>query len=227
MKNLKNIMWGLVLITIGTILGTNTLKITNIDIFFDGWWTLLIIVPTFIGLCTERDKKTNLIFLIIGILLLLAARDILDFKILIKMILPIILIIIGLYMIFRNMFNKKMNQQIKKLNNKLSSNERYVSTFSEQNISLDDEIFKGTNLNATFGGIKLDLRKAIIKEDVVINVSATFGGIDIYIPDNVKIKIKSNSIFGGVSNRKKDDKNESKYTIYINASCVFGGVEIK
>ena len=227
MKNLKNIMWGLVLITIGTILGTNILKITNIDIFFDGWWTLLIIVPTFIGLCTERDKKTNLIFLIIGILLLLAARDILDFKILIKMILPIILIIIGLYMIFRNMFNKKMNQQIKKLNNKLSSNERYVSTFSEQNISLDDEIFKGTNLNATFGGIKLDLRKAIIKEDVVINVSATFGGIDIYIPDNVKIKIKSNSIFGGVSNRKKDDKNESKHTIYINASCVFGGVEIK
>ncbi|MEI3499078.1 MAG: hypothetical protein V8Q71_00945 [Bacilli bacterium] len=77
-------------------------------------------------------------------------------------------------MIFRNMFNKKMNQQIKKLNNKLSYNERYVSTFSEQNISLDDEIFKGTNLNATFGGIKLDLRKAIIKEDVVINVSATF-----------------------------------------------------
>ena len=118
MKNLKNIMWGLVLITIGTILGTNTLKITNIDIFFDGWWTLLIIVPTFIGLCTERDKKTNLIFLMIGILLLLAARDILDFKILIKMILPIILIIIGLYMIFRNMFNKKMNQQIKKINNK-------------------------------------------------------------------------------------------------------------
>ena len=107
MKNLKNIMWGLILITIGTILGTNTLKITNIDIFFDGWWTLLIIVPTFIGLCTERDKKTNLIFLIIGILLLLAARDILDFKILIKMILPIILIIIGLYMIFRNMFNNK------------------------------------------------------------------------------------------------------------------------
>ena len=162
MKNLKNIMWGLVLITIGTILGTNTLKITNIDIFFDGWWTLLFFVPTFIGQCTERDKKTYLIFLIIGILLLLASRDILDFKILIKMILPIILIIIGLYMIFRNMFNKKMNQQIKKLNNKLSSNERYVSTFSEQNISLDDEIFKGTNLNATFGGIKLDLRKAII-----------------------------------------------------------------
>lgn len=227
MKNLKNIMWGLVLIMIGTILGTNTLKITNIDIFFDGWWTLLIIVPTFIGLCTERDKKTNLIFLMIGILLLLAARDILDFKILIKMILPIILIIIGLYMIFRNTFNKKMNQQIKKLNNKLSSNERYVSTFSEQNINLDDEIFKGTNLNATFGGIKLDLRKAIVNEDIVINASSIFGGIDIYIPDNCKVKIKSNSIFGGVSNNKKCNVDDNSYTIYINASCMFGGVEIK
>ena len=50
---------------------------------------------------------------------------------------------------------------------------------------------------------------------------------DIYIPDNCKVKIKSNSIFGGVSNNKKCNVDDNSYTIYINASCMFGGVEIK
>ena len=66
-----------------------------------------------------------------------------------------------------------------------------------------------------------------ISEDIVINTSSIFGGIDIYIPDNCKVKIKSNSIFGGVSNNKKCNVDDNSYTIYINASCMFGGVEIK
>ena len=94
-------------------------------------------------------------------------------------------------------------------------------------MNFDGEEFKGSNLNAIFGGIKLDLRKAIVNEDIVINASSIFGGIDIYIPDNCKVKIKSNSIFGGVSNNKKCNVDDNSYTIYINASCMFGGVEIK
>ncbi len=30
-----------------------------------------------------------------------------------------------------------------------------------------------------------------------------FGGIEIYVPDDVNVKIKSSSIFGGVSEKKK------------------------
>ena len=53
---MKNKIWGLILIAIGLVFGLNALEITNIDIFFDGWWTLFIIVPCFIGLITEREK---------------------------------------------------------------------------------------------------------------------------------------------------------------------------
>ena len=67
--------------------------------------------------------------------------------------------------------------------------------------SFDKEEFKGKNLDAIFGGIDLDLRGAKITSDVVINASAVFGGIDIIVPENVKVKIKSNAIFGGVSAR--------------------------
>ena len=227
MKRISDIMWGLILIIIGVILGGNALDIFNINLFFDGWWTLFIIVPTFIGLVTERDKTGNIIGLIIGLLLLLSCRGLFDFKLIWKLIFPLIFVIIGLSLIFKNNINKEVSEKIKKLNENLSSNDGYTATFSGQNLNFDGEEFKGSNLNAIFGGIKLDLRKAIINEDIVINASSIFGGIDIYTPDNCKVKIKSNSIFGGVSNNKKCNVDDNSYTIYINASCMFGGVEIK
>lgn len=227
MKRISDIMWGLILIIIGVILGGNALDIFNINLFFDGWWTLFIIVPTFIGLVTERDKTGNIIGLIIGLLLLLSCRGLFDFKLIWKLIFPLIFVIIGLSLIFKNNINKEVSEKIKKLNENLSSNDGYTATFSGQNLNFDGEEFKGSNLNAIFGGIKLDLRNSIINEDIVINASSIFGGIDIYIPDNCKVKIKSNSIFGGVSNNKKCNVDDNSYTIYINASCMFGGVEIK
>ena len=45
MKKFRNILWGLVLIILGLIFGGNALGITDINLFFDGWWTLFIIVP--------------------------------------------------------------------------------------------------------------------------------------------------------------------------------------
>ena len=225
--NNKNILWGIVLVIIGVIVGLNALNITNINIFFNGWWTLFIIIPSLIGLLKEKDKTGNIIGLIIGVVLLLGVQNIIDFDLIWKLILPVIIIIVGLSLIFGNNLNKKINNEIKKINNKKGKNEEYCSTFSEQKIDFDDEEFKGVSLTAVFGGITLDLRKAKINEDVVINTTSVFGGIDIYVPDNIKIKVKSTSIFGGVDNKKNKNDNEKEHIIYINASCIFGGVDIK
>ena len=68
---IENILWGILLIILGVIFGLNALEITNIDIFFSGWWTLFIIVPCFIGLFKESDKTGNIIGILFGIVLLL------------------------------------------------------------------------------------------------------------------------------------------------------------
>ena len=82
-------------------------------------------------------------------------------------------------------------------------------------------------MSAVFGGVKCDLRKAKIKEDVVINASAIFGGITILVPEDMQVKISSTPIFGGVSDERKNKNDNSKVIIYINATSMFGGVEIK
>ena len=71
-----------------------------------------------------------------------------------------------------------------------------------------------------FGGVKCDLRNAIIESDVVINVSATFGGIEIYVPSNVKIEIKSIPIFGGVDNKASTTTTASN-SIIVNPFLFF------
>ena len=228
MKNFGNVLWGIVLIAIGIIIGVNSLGIAHINIFFDGWWTLFIIVPCFIGLFKEREKTGNIIGLIIGIVLLLCCQGLLNFDLIWKLALPTILVIIGISFIFKDTFDHKINGEIKKLNKNRVKDNGYCATFSGQNVNFDGEKFNGTDLTAVFGGLKCDLRNAVIESDSVINVSSIFGGTEIIVPENVKVKIKSTSMFGGVDEKRKNKSdNQESYTIYINATCLFGGVEIK
>ena len=227
MKKFGNMLWGIVLIILGLIIAGNTLGITDINIFFDGWWTLIIIIPCFIGLFKDNEKAGNIIGLFIGVALLLACQGILNFNIVWKLLFPSILVAIGLSIILKDTIAGKVNKEIKKLNGKRTGEKEYCATFSGQNVKYDGENFTGVDLTAVFGGIECDLRKAIIESDTVINTSSIFGGIEIYVPENVKVKIKSSSIFGGVSDKKKYSENIEAHTIYINATCLFGGVEIK
>ena len=224
MNKTSNYIWGLILVLLGVILGLNMMGITSINLFFDGWWTFFIIIPCFVNLFKDKDKTGSIIGLIIGISLLLSCLGIIDFSIIWKLLIPIILVIVGLSLIFKDTMNSKVKEEIKKLQN--NSGKEYYATFSAQNLDFPNEDFNNCTLNAIFGGIKCNLQKAHIKRDALINVVSVFGGITIYVPDNVNIKVNSTSIFGGVSNEKKTD-NEEKETIYINATCLFGGVEIK
>ena len=162
MNNMRNVLWGLFFIVIGIIFGLNALEITNIDLFFDGWWTFFIIVPCFIGLFNEKDKTGNIIGLVLGMFLFLSAQGIVEFEILFKLAVPALLVVFGLSMIFKNS-NKK--ERIPDIENELE----YTATFSGQSIDFDDKEFTGCDLDAIFGGLKCDLSKSTIKSESVIN----------------------------------------------------------
>jgi predicted membrane protein len=224
MNTLNKTMWGLVLIVIGVIIGLNSLEITKINLFFEGWWTFLIIVPCFIGLFNDKEGKVgNIIGLIIGLALFFSSRGILPFDILAKLIVPFILVMIGLSLIFKNTLQKNITA---KINNAQEGLENIVATFTEQKVTKEEEPFEGANLDAVFGGITLDICQAKLKEETVIKASSIFGGITIITPKDIEVKVKSTSIFGGVSNHTKHQTN-SKKTIYIETFALFGGIDIK
>lgn len=226
MKKINKVLWGVVFIIIGVIIGINALGIAHIDIFFEGWWTMFIIIPCFIGLFdNDGDSKIgNLIGIIIGVALLLASRGVIRFDIIVKLIVPFILVAIGLSMIFNETIKGKISEKVKE--GKKNGLENIIATFAEQKVKKENEEFKGANLEAIFGGVSLDLRGANIEKEAVIKTSAIFGGVDIIIPNDINVKVKSTPIFGGVSNKCVNTKDCEK-TVYIEAFCMFGGVEIK
>ena len=226
---MKNIILGLILIILGVIIGLNTFGITSIDIFFDGWWTLFIIVPSAISLVNPKNngKVSSAICLVIGIFLLLGSLDVFDFDILWEILLPAIVVIIGLSLIFGNKIKADVKEKID--NTDFSNVEVVTATFGEQNINKSGEKFEKANLDAVFGAIKLDLRDADLKSETYIKASAIFAGITIFVPKDVEVKIKSTPIFGGVTSESMDEKTNknAKKTIYVDGFALFGGIEIK
>ncbi len=106
--------------------------------------------------------------------------------------------------------------------------EEYWSTFGDQDINYNGKTFSGCRVDAVFGGADVDLRKAKITDKAILRTSSVFGGIIVYVPDDVKVEVASTAIFGGVSDKRKNiDKEKLKKTLFIDANCVFGSVEIR
>lgn len=223
MKKISTVLVGIIFVIAGVIIGLNSFGITNINIFFDGWWTLFIIIPCVSGIIEKGWNSGDVIGATIGGALLLMCQDIIPSDIFFRMLPPAILVLIGLSMIFKGCFNGSKNV---KVHMEPGLND-YVGIFNAKKVHVPTEKFVGCTANAVFGGVDIDLRDAIIDEDIVIDATAVFGGIDIYVPPYVRVKVSSVPIFGCVRNKAKEPEDFSAPTVFLNATCMFGGVDIK
>ena len=89
------------------------------------------------------------------------------------------------------------------------------------------ETFHGARLNAFCGGIRMDMREAVITEDEEIDIHTFCGGIEIFVPTTVNVEIKSQSFIGGVGNHAMHTADPKAPTLHIVASNFLGGVDIK
>lgn len=225
MKNkLWPIFWGLFFIIIGIGYGGDALNMWHFTIFFTGWWTFFIIIPSLIGLIQKGYSTSELVALLVGIILLLSRRNIINFSVVGKLLFPAILIVIGLSIIFKDVFKDRRIYK-KNIAYKGDPTEQYaIFSGNKQKVS---GTFLGTSVNAIFGGYTLDLRDAVVEQDIVINATAIFGGVDIFVPEGVIIRTSTVPIFGGVSNKVSDPNEVNSPVILVNCVCMFGGVDLK
>lgn len=183
--------------------------------FFKGWWTLFIIIPSALALFRPEDRKGGVIGLIIGLLLLISTRGMASFSVIVKIVLAVLVVfaVVFLAMALKRISGNGMEQS-------------YNVFFSGQEINSSGTVFDGCNCVVAFGGLDLDLTNAVLNQDCTINAFVIFGGIDIRVPENANLKINSTSILGGVDNKTNNSSN-NQFTININATATFGGVDIK
>ncbi|MBN2539912.1 MAG: hypothetical protein JXB08_00145 [Bacilli bacterium] len=95
MKN-RN-LFAVVLIVLGALLLINAFGWFTFNIFFDGWWTLFLIIPAIVSMSRTGVTVGNAVLLVIGVGFLLQQNG-WDFK---GYIVPAIFIAIGVGILFR------------------------------------------------------------------------------------------------------------------------------
>ena len=109
--------------------------------------------------------------------------------------------------------------------------------------SLSNEMdLNGHTAVSVFGGTRIDLRAAPVGVgETRISVISVFGGTDIFVPDDVAVRVTGVTIFGGVKVRGRELSNgifgitdfetpgyaQATRRLHIDATSIFSGVKIK
>ncbi len=244
-KNYSKLLWGLVVLAVGVIFTGNVLELWYIDVFFPGWWTMFMIIPGLVLILRDGFNVGSVILLVIGVILLCDSWDIFDTRLVWRLIIPIGIIAIGISLIFSFFKGENTKEKVTveytegnyEANNghKYSKNLKYdndeyanySTVFGSSEFKNSSQNLKYVKIEGVFGGVVVDLRDAKFNEDVTLEINTVFAGIDIYVPDDVRIiTVSSTPIFGGFSFRKnKEIENIPK--VKVKYVAIFGGIEIK
>lgn len=87
--------------------------------------------------------------------------------------------------------------------------------------------YRGGAVNAVLGGVDLDLSKATIKKEAVLQVWVLMGGVTLRVPEGVIIKQRTVNILGGIDDKTASTKDAGAPVLYIDGMVTMGGVDIK
>ncbi len=88
--------------------------------------------------------------------------------------------------------------------------------------------FRGADLNAIMGGIKLDLTSARMEGDsAVIEVFAFWGGVEIYVPPDWTVTSEVTTLLAGFIDKRRPTTVVPTKHLVIKGMVVMAGVEIK
>lgn len=224
-KQWTRILLGLILVLAGVGYAGNALGFWHFGLFFDGWWTLFIIVPCLLSIVDHGFEAGNVIGLGIGLMLFISAQGLIGWHTMMRLLFPLILICIGVGLIFRPHRNPEVAHVVSTTN--MDGAPEITAIFGTETRRIVNDITGGASLTAVFGTLTIDLRDANIQRDIVVQATAVFGTVNLLLPEGTPVKIDGFSLFGGVSNHMPSPGTEGRPVVYVSGTSVFGSTEVK
>ena len=210
-------------IVIGAIFLLQSLNVMHLGRFIGEWWPVIFVIVGFMKI-QQHDRRNGSILLIVGLILLSATLDFINWGSIFKL-WPLIILYIGVSMLQRS--QGKPGLSFSSIN---SADDDYVQAsaiFGGIEKAVNSDEFKGANILCLFGGVELDLRKAKpIETGCTINVTALFGGAELMVPEDWNVIITGTPIFGGIEDKSKGAE-KTAINVTVNSTVAFGALEIK
>lgn len=203
----------------------NLKEMLNFEFFIRDIWSFLLIVLCVIGVVFSKEKFYNAIGIVVGFCLLIYNFNLISLKTLLTIFAPLILVVVGLKLVICSVFPNKANKIIRIMKEDGVFPETCRGILFNRGINYEDGEFNNADICGVFANAACDLHDAIVEGDRAIKALALFGNVDIYVPNNVDVVVRSNSIFGAVLNGTS--LKNSNVTIHISCTCIFGRVKIE
>lgn len=221
----SKVILGIILILLGLGFLMDNFYVIDFGDYLSTYWPSVLILIGIIKLFDKRSSKTgNIILILIGGIFQLNNLGLIRYDFW-DLFWPLILIIIGLNFIFSKKPSVKSYS-----NNRIDSDETINSfvIFSGLKELNQSKSFKGGNATAIFGGSDIDLRGAeLYNREAYLDLTAIFGGIDVFVPQSWRVEMSGVPIFGGWSNKTMINTDPNAPVLKIKCFVAFGGIEVK
>lgn len=87
--------------------------------------------------------------------------------------------------------------------------------------------FRGGEITTFMGGAEINLTQADLNGRVTIDCFNLFGGTKLIIPADWDVQSGIVTIFGGLEDKRHPAQVNPEKVLYLDGTCLFGGVEIK
>jgi predicted membrane protein len=219
------VVFGLMIVAVGTLFTLDNLGVLDAREYLQFWPVGLVAVGLLKLWHATRDGHGwfgGLIFVVIGTWMLI--ERIVYFTINARELLPLILVFLGGYMVWRGFGGQRRERD----------SDGHAS-FSALAIMggvarrSSSQAFRGADLTAVMGGCEIDLRQASIAAgtEAVIDVFAFWGGIDIKVPEDWTVVTRAMPVMGGVEDKTRAPQGATGKRLVIRGIVIMGGVSIK
>jgi len=222
-----NFWISITLIGLGVVFLLQNLGFYYFDDLWD-YWPLLFVVMGFAKLIDSgfKDWISAGVLMLFGFFLLMLTLDYLDFADVWDL-WPLILIYIGGRILLRNT-NSSFGGKYVTSDSRVDA----AAIFGGKEMRFTTDHFEGGSVTTLFGGTELHLENSrLAPGKIVLDVFVMFGGVEIFVPDAMRVVTKGFPIFGGFENKARslppDDPYESETVLIVKGFAAFGGIEIK
>jgi predicted membrane protein len=211
-------LFGVLLVLIGIAIILNSYF--NIFTGFSSWWPLILILIGIVHLVKRSASLlTSLMVIAIGLVFLGGNIGWIPGRV----VFPILLIIVGCWLIFSRIIGSQRNVSEDHIN--------HFVLFSGLQTQNHTQNFTGGSVAAIFGGAEIDLRDAQLSEQGgTLELTAVFGGVDISVPKHWNVVVSGTPFFGGWENKTRYvsvNNTDNGPVLKVNCLTIFGGAEIK
>ena len=220
------LVFGFIVLTLGALWTLDNLNILESEPILR-WWPLALVafgLSKLTGIIPRRSPVMGTVFTIVGLVLL--GNEMEWFSLRIWTLWPLVLIVIGTSLVLRSLRGPSAPASPEGVDRNAE-----VHTFAMMagvRQKCESQEFRGGDVSAVMGGAELDLRSArAASPQVVIDVFAWWGGVDIFIPGDWRVVSEVVPVMAGFDDQSRPAEGAAPTTLLIRGAAIMGGIEVK